>query len=108
MENYGKEIAQTIIYQMGGANRLTAMIGANSFTYGSMEYNGFTQPFMAFKFKMNPTMKSLRVIYEEGKDTYVMQFLGRTGKVIKEIEDVYCDDLIDIFENTTRLYLRLF
>lgn len=108
MSMYGQQIAETIIQQMGGAGRLKAMVGANSFIYGPIDYKGFTQPFMAFKFKMNPKIKSLRVIYEEGKDTYVMQFLGRTGKVISEIDDVYCDDLIDIFEQTTGLYLRLF
>lgn len=108
MVDYRQEIAQIILQQMGGTNRLVAMVGANGFTYGSIDYNGFTQPFVLFKFKMNPKMKSLRVIYEEGKDTYVMQFLGRTGKVIKEFGDVYCDDLMDIFEETTGLYLRLF
>lgn len=108
MVDYRQEVAQIILQQMGGNNRLVAMVGANSFTYGSIDYNGFTQPFVSFKFKMNPKMKSLRVIYEEGKDTYVMQFLGRTGKVIKEFGDVYCDDLVDIFEETTGLYLRLF
>ena len=56
---------------------------------------------------MNPTLKSLRVIYEEGKDLYVMQFLNRTGKVVKEFEEVYAEDLVPIFEDTTKLYTHL-
>lgn len=105
--DFKQQIADTIIQQMGGAFKLTAMVGAHTFTYGSIDYQGFVQPFMQFKFKMHPTIKSCRVIYVEGKDTYVMQFLGRTGKIHKEIEDVYCDELIHNFEQTTRLYLSL-
>lgn len=105
---FKQQIAETIIQQMGGAGKLKAMVGAHTFTYGPIDYQGFVQPFMQFKFKMHPKIKSCRVIYVEGKDTYVMQFLGRTGKIHKEIEDVYCDELIYNFEQTTGLYLKLF
>jgi hypothetical protein len=37
-----------------------------------------------------------------------MQFLGRTGKIHKELDGVYCDELIKNFETTTGLVLRLF
>lgn len=105
-------IAQTILSQMGGINRLSITVGADKFGHGTMKYDGFSQPYVQFKFKMNRKMNWCRVIYEEGKDTYVMQFLQQRGidplKIVKEYKDVYCDDLIPLFEETTGLILRLF
>ncbi len=104
---FTKQIADTIIKQMGGASVLRIMVGASDFSYGTIDYKGFVQSYGMFKFKMNTKLKYVRVIYDEGKDTYVMQFLGRTFKVHKEFEDVYCDELVRIFEETTGLYLKL-
>ena len=102
------QIAQTIVQQMGGFSRLKAMVGANDFSYGAIDHEGYAQPYAQFKFKMNPKLKSCRVIYDEGLDLYIMQFLGRTGKIHKELNEVYCDELIKNFETTTGLALRLF
>ena len=102
------EIAETIIQQMGGCGKLKAMVGANTFSFGAIDHEGYTQPYAQFKFKMNPKLKSVRVIYDEGRDLYIMQFLGRTGKIHKELDGVYCDELIKNFETTTGLLLRLF
>lgn len=102
------EIAQTIVQQMGGCGKLKAMVGANDFTYGAIDNEGYSKPYVQFKFKMNPKLKSCRVIYDEGRDLYIMQFLGRTGKIHKELNEVYCDELISKFETTTGLLLRLF
>lgn len=109
-KTYEQEIAETIIAQMGGASRLHIMVGADSFASGRIEYDGFEQPYVQFKFKMNRKMNYCRVIYEEGKDTYVMQFWKlrkESFTLIKEIADVYCDDLIPLFEETTGLHLVL-
>ena len=67
-KTYEQEIAETIIAQMGGASRLHIMVGADSFASGRIEYDGFEQPYVQFKFKMNRKMNYCRVIYEEGKD----------------------------------------
>ena len=104
-----QDIATTIIAQMGGAGRLKTFVGANSFGCGEIEYDGFKQPMTWFKFKMNRTMNVCRVIYEEGKDLYVVQFIKATIKglkIVKEFTDVYAEDLIPLFENTTGLVLR--
>lgn len=109
-KTYEQEIAETIIAQMGGASRLHIMVGADSFTSGRIEYDGFEQPYVQFKFKMNRKMNYCRVIYEEGKDTYVMQFWKLRKlefKLVQEYTNVYCDDLIQMFEETTGLHLVL-
>ena len=100
-----QDIATTIIDQMGGSGRLQAFVGANSFGCDEIEYDGFKQPAVWFKFKMN----LCRVIYEEGKDLYVVQFIKATIKglkIVKEFTDVYAEDLIPLFENTTGLVLH--
>lgn len=107
-DNYSKEIASIIVSQMGGMNRLKATINARNFFCGTISYNGFNQPYVQFSFSLNPKITKCRIIYEEGKDTYVMQFLNRVNSVVKEYEDVYCDELIANFEQTTGLYLKLF
>ena len=104
-----QDIATTIIEQMGGSGRLQALVGANSFGCDEIEYDGFNQPTVWFKFKMNRTMNVCRVIYEEGKDLYVVQFIKATIKglkIVKEFTDVYAEDLIPLFENTTGLVLH--
>lgn len=106
---YINEIATTIIDQFGGACRLKAFVGANSFVCGETEYDGFKQPAVWFKFKMNRKMNVCRVIYEAGKDLYVVQFIKTTTKdfkIVKEFNEVYAEDLIPLFENTTGLLLR--
>ena len=105
-KEYQKEIATTIIQQMGG-NKLVAMVGAKNFSFGTIEYDGFTQPYMIFQFAMSRKYKYCRVIYEEGKDTYVFQLLNNKGVVKESISDAYCDDLIPLFEEKTGLYLSL-
>ena len=47
-KEYVKEVANTIIQQMGG-RKLCAMVGAKNFTYGAIEYAGFYQPYMILK-----------------------------------------------------------
>lgn len=106
-----KQIASTILQQMGGSRKLQAMIGSNQFTCGEKEYDGFVQPYVMFNFKMNRKMNWCKVIYEEGKDLYVMQFINQRGmkspSVVKEYTNVFAEDLIPNFEETTGLYLYL-
>ena len=108
-KQYIQGIASTIIEQLGGSGHLQAFVGANSFGCCEIEYEGFNQPAVWFKFKMNRTMNVCRVIYEEGKDLYVVQFIKASIKglkIVKEFTDVYAEDLIPLFENTTGLVLH--
>lgn len=96
--NEGKQIADTIAQQMGGYSRLKIMIGATNFSY---DKNGT----LSFKIKASKRYKYLKVIYDKGRDLYDMEFYSNS-KLLKRIEGVYADQLIEIFERTTGLSLR--
>ena len=93
-----KVIAETILKQLGGANRLSAMIGAKNFVIID---NG-----VGFKY---PTGKYVQIKLN-GKDLYDVNFKSIRGTNIKDIKtfnDVYFDELIPVFENHSKLYLTL-
>jgi hypothetical protein len=96
------QIANTIISQMNtNQNKLRAMLGAKDFV--------LLDAGLAFKFKMNPNMNYVKIELN-GKDLYDITFkkVGtKHTKDVKVINDVYCDELIEIFESTTGLYLHL-
>jgi hypothetical protein len=99
----GREVAQTILHQVGGMGRLVAMLGAKDF----LAYpNG-----VAFKFAVAGAGKPNYVkILLEPSDTYSVEFgrlRGRDYKVIKAFDGVYADSLRRLFESTTGLYLSL-
>ena len=96
-------VVQTILEQMGGANRITAMTGArllydeNSVTIRTRFYN---------KERAN----TVTITYDYEFDTYRMKFFRIRGfKVVElgEVNDVYCDQIISLFESKTGLYLSL-
>ena len=107
---YLSNMANTVLNQMGGVNRLVCMVGASNFVFGKTDYDGNKEPMVYFRFKMNRKMNVCKVIYNSGMDLYVMQFLkcGKNGcKIVNEFENVYCDQLVELFEETTGLYLRM-
>lgn len=105
-KEYQQEIANTIIQQMGG-RKLCAMVGAKNFTYGTIDYNGFEQPYMLFQFSLSRKYKYCRIIYNQGSDTYIFQLLNNKAVVKFDLADVYAEDLIPLFEEKTGLYLSL-
>ena len=105
-KEYQQEIANTIIQQMGG-RKLCAMVGAKNFTYGTIYYNGFEQPYMLFQFSLSRKYKYCRIIYNQGSDTYIFQLLNNKAVVKFDLADVYAEDLIPLFEEKTGLYLSL-
>lgn len=101
--SYTIENANETMNQMGGCNRLKAMVGANSFVYSSDDH------FISFKFKMCQKMNYIKITLND-LDTYDLEFgkiWGTSYKVVKEFDDVYCDQLKSIFESETGLYLSL-
>lgn len=96
-------IANTIIEQMGGLRRIAMFTGAYDFTACK---NGvfFRIPGKGFaKDSINLVSITLTPM-----DEYVMTFSRlRAGKIkeIKKYEGVYCDQLVDLFQDTTGLYL---
>lgn len=102
-----KYYASTMIQQLtyGHPNALRAMLGTQIITYGEVEYQGYQQPFVIFDFKMSRKYKYCRIIYQQGRDVYAMQFLNRNAKVVTEIEEVYFDELNPRFSQVTGLAL---
>ena len=96
-----KVVATTIIKQMGGSGRLKAMVGANNFAVCHDDEGG-----VLFKFKVSRKANLVKVVLQ-ANDTYNMIFyrMGKKEKVVREVQEVYCDMLKPLFEETTGLYL---
>lgn len=99
------QVANTIVQQLGGERRLSAMIGAKDFVGDEVS--------VTFKWKAKAKNKAncLQVILDPD-DTYTLRFykIGRgfDVSVIKEQSGVYADGLIRSFESATGLRLGLF
>jgi len=102
------QVAETILHQLGGIHQLTAMIGAHSFT-GSSKGNGS----VTFKWKADAKYgANAATVTLEASDTYTVKFFKCHGYNISEvtaleINDVYADMLVEMFEESTGLYLSL-
>lgn len=96
-------ISKTILAQLGG-NKFVAMTGAKSFV-GS-------ENSLTFRIGRNKTRCNyVQVIYNFGKDLYEVRFGYVSVKGLKEYQkydEVYADQLTEIFEGYTGLYTRLF
>lgn len=84
-------------------NRLTAMVGASRFSLGLDS--------VYFRFKMCRKANCCKLGYNAGKDLFTMAFykIDKYGnyQVAKDFEEVFCEDMKEIFENYTGLYLSL-
>lgn len=100
----GLDIAETTIKQLGGYNRLRVMISADMFIY---DREGTLQ----FKFKGSRRVNTVEIKLQPN-DTYTMTFYkvtnhGLNMREVKRFDDVYCEQLREIFEHETGLYLSL-
>lgn len=95
------ETAATILSQFGGMRALS-MIG------GMCLYD---QKSITIPFKAKSTNKSNRLVIKlEADDTYTMEFWSCRGIKADKKESfdmVYCDQLQEVFESRTGLYLSL-
>lgn len=96
------EVAETIKEQMGGKMAMM-MIGAKALSLGKED-----ELALGIRFTGSRVYNYVKVTLDVARDTYVMFF----GKIVKnhfakseELDDVYCDQLMDIFESKTGLYL---
>lgn len=94
------EIAKTILRQLGGSGRLTAMTGA----YGFADLgNG-----LSFRMK-NPRANFVKITLNS-RDLYnveVGRIRGAAYKIIKEQNDLFFDQMKPFIEKATGLYLSL-
>lgn len=101
-----QEIAQTILQQLGGVNRLRVMTGAKDFV--AIE-NG-----VQFGIGRNAAGVNKVIIKLRADDTYDVEF-GAVRRVKLEMrytvkdrtEGAYCDMLMNLFERATGMYLTL-
>ena len=107
--NYAKEIATTILAQLGG-NKFITMTGAKL----SYCTNHKKQPVLNCALPSNVSIKNrinlVAITYNIGLDLYELTFSNtrlKNSKVIKQINEVYADDLISYFEQETGLYCYL-
>lgn len=100
-----KEVASTILQQLGGSGKVGAMIGVKQYGTGK---NG--ELIIQFKAKAKKKINCVRIGLN-GQDLYDVDFIKMTKfdhKVVETETDVYADQLKSVFENTTGLYLSLF
>ena len=105
MSNPTKQIAGTILQQLGGQKKLTAIIGAYHFM--GLEEGGIT-----FKFKGSKKFNYCKILLTP-MDTYTVTFQQWNWKTFslqneQSFDDIYCEALIPLFEKETGLYLSLF
>lgn len=100
-------VAQTILDQMGGQRRLQVMLGVTMF---NILASG--NPGVGIQWPNKQRSKGNYVeIRLNGSDLYDVKFFNRGGtapmKLVKAYDDVYAEDLADIFERQTGWYLRM-
>jgi len=96
-------ISKTIISQMGGFGKLKTMISASLFL--TLESG------VRFKFCGSRKFNKVEICLSEN-DTYTMKIYHVSPSTMKEknvveFKNVYCDQLKNIFEQTTGLYLSI-
>ena len=110
-QEYAKEIIQTIYAQLGGS-KFTAMTGAKL----AYSINNKNQPVLHCKLPANIQTKNninlVLITYNIGLDVYEYTFINSRipdteKRIIKQINEVYADDLIPLFEQETGLYCYL-
>jgi hypothetical protein len=103
--NRASQVARITIEQMGGVGSLKLMLGATSFTSHSDEGRGG----VSFRFKGSNRANYVKVVLS-AMDTYTLRF-GKVGKyhfdIIDFVEDVYNDQLDEVFYRVTGLEIKL-
>jgi len=103
-----KEIAQTILAQLGG-HKFVAMTGAYSFTHGDQSLS------MRLPTKLTKGIGGVRITLD-ASDTYTMIAFKQKGSFAKgnfEVAEsfkesgIYCDQLTDFFTEATGLATSL-
>lgn len=101
------EIANTILNQMGGMGRIQAFIGAR---YFAIVNNGIV---FGFPHRLRSKPNEMTITLDRGRDLYNIQFarvVFKRGyivgkKELKSFDGIFCDQLMDIFEQETDLFL---
>ncbi len=97
-----KYIGQTTLRYLGGAAQLKMMLGAHDF---------FINDSGDLVFRFQGCQKANAVAFRvNGLDLYdILFFKTRNGQtdLVAEYNDLYCDQIQDVFEQYTRMYMTL-
>lgn len=91
-------IANTIASQMGGAGRIAMMLGKRPMATTEKDMHGLV---VRWPSRQASRGNCMTVLLDEGSDTYEVRFDYVSVKGVKAIAshtDVYCDDLVRLFE----------
>ncbi len=94
------EIAKTILQQLGG-NKFIVMTGSKNFLSDGN----------ALSFRVPAKPANYVKITLKADDTYKMEFHkihGMKVKLVKEYDEVYCDQLQELFTEVTGMLTKLF
>jgi hypothetical protein len=97
-----KQVANTILQQLGGGS-FCIMVGAK---FIASIKNG-----VSFKIMRNASKATHVRITLQPNYTYTVEFImcrGTTMSTVKEVENVYGDQLVELFEQTTQLNTKLY
>lgn len=101
-----EQTAKIILSQLGGSNKLAAMIGANNFiSHSTTKLGG-----LSFRIKCQGAKANYVKIILNGNDLYDVEMgkiRGLNYKVTYSQEDIFAEDLKEIIERETGLYLSL-
>ncbi|WP_264521767.1 hypothetical protein [Flavobacterium sp. N1994] len=90
------EIARTILEQIKFGDKWALMAyGASNYVAlpESKEYQG------GVKFQVNGLRHKGNVLVQlKWIDTYTVTFVNKNGVAVREVEDVYCDTLVDVLD----------
>lgn len=94
------QVAQQIISQLGGINRLAAMIAINRIAYSDNS--------VKFMFKGSRKANLVQITLD-ASDTYTMKFYRIRGEIkpVNELNGLFNNQLKSVFENETGLRLSL-
>lgn len=111
--DYDNQIVDTMVAQLGG-REFMLMTGSKP------HYKDATDRAVTICFKLKRQCNQskanfLLLSYDRGKDTYVMEFryfrikkdLSEVRETVEKFEDVYCDQLQELFTEVTGMYTRL-
>lgn len=102
------KVYEIILQQIGGHKRLVSFLGAKNFVYSESDKDGYWLSFRLPNRLSKDGINYIKIELNIGLDVYEMEFgkVGKTSyKVVKKLDVVYCDQLVDLIEENTGLYL---
>jgi len=102
--NRNQVIATEIKQQLGW--QCLFLLGAKNFIGDEVEKDGRRRPYLGFKIKGSPAANYIRVILDEGSDTYMVDFLKITAtkiETVAEYTEIHCGDLHKLISEQTGL-----